>query len=200
MTTVALPTGPTESDRIARALATLIGPSITARDGSLVAEDLRTLGSALADAREVIARAVAQAHPGTATDLLPELEYQYGLPVGTGLPQATRQTRLLAKRRARREGTRATIETTLQTIAAAAVVIALAHDLVEGTDIEAIFRLVVTLGADTGDASVESMVDALLAQQAPAYITWTRGRSYGFRCAWRNTTDDSQCDVDLLSF
>lgn len=200
MTTIALPTGTTDTDRIARSLATLIGPSITAADGSLVAEDLRTVASGLADLRAVIARAVAQAHPSTATDLLPELESQYGLSVGTGLPEATRQTRLRAKRLARREGTRQAIEATLQTIAAAAVVIALAHDLVEGTDPDAIFRLAVTLGADAGDASVEAFVDALLAQQAPAHITWTRGRSYGFRCAWRNTTGDSQCDVDLLSF
>lgn len=199
MTTLALPAGTTDTDRFARALATLIGPAITARDGSLVAEDLRTLGSALADARELIARAVDQAHPGTATDLLPDLEGEYGLPVGEALSTAARQARLLAKKRARGDATRLGIERVVQTLFAGGAVQTLSAALVEGTDPIAVYRLVVLLGADwPGDDAPSAFLDALLAAQASAHVTWSQGRNRGFRCAWRNTTDDSRCDVDLL--
>lgn len=199
MTILVLPSGLTDTDRFARALATLIGPSITAADGTLVAEDLRLLGSALADARSVVARAVDQAHPGTATDLLPELESEYGLPLGEGLSTAARQARLLAKKRARGDATRLGIERVVQTLFATGAVQTLAASLVEGTDPYAVYRLVVLLGEDWPDDDAPSVfLDALLAAQASAHVTWSQGRNRGFRCAWRNSTADSRCDVDLL--
>jgi acyl-CoA hydrolase len=51
MTHQALPSGTTSADRIARSLARLRGPEIQPADGTLVAEDLRTQGQSLADAR-----------------------------------------------------------------------------------------------------------------------------------------------------
>ena len=182
MTTIALPTGTTESDRIARALATLIGPSITARDGSLIAEDLRALGSVLADAREVVSRAVDQAHPLTTTDLLPELESEYGLPLGEGLATSTRQQRLLAKKRSRGDATRLGIERVTQTLFDEATVDTNAASAVEGTDLYAVYRLLVLLGADWSDDAPSLMLDALLATQASAHIVWEQGRAIGFRC------------------
>lgn len=46
-----LPSGATEADRVARSLARLRGPEIQPRDSSLIAEDLRAQGQALALAR-----------------------------------------------------------------------------------------------------------------------------------------------------
>jgi hypothetical protein len=88
MTHQPLPSGDSEADRFARALALLRGPEISPADGTLVAEDLRVLGQLLADGRAAVLRAVAQGHPRTATDLLPDLEAEYGLPLGTLLPTA----------------------------------------------------------------------------------------------------------------
>ncbi len=197
MTTLALPSGTTDADRFARALATLIGPSVTAADGTLMAEDLRAIGAALADAREAIARAVDQAHPGTTTDLLPDLEGEYGLPVGEALSTAARQARLLAKKRSRGDATRLGIERVAQTLFDDAVVQTLAAALVEGTDPAAVYRLVVLLGADW-PGSPSGFLDALLAAQAPAHVTWSQARTRGVRCAFRNSAADSRCDVDVL--
>lgn len=87
----ALPGGTTKAADRARRLAIWIGPSIRPADGTLVAKDLLALGAELALGHDTVLRAVAQAHPGTATDLLPELEEQYGLPDGTGLATSARQ-------------------------------------------------------------------------------------------------------------
>lgn len=200
MTPLSLPSGATEADRYARSLATLIGPSITAADGTLVAEDLRELGAALGDSRAVIARAIDQAHASTTTDLLPDLEGEYGLPYGEGLPTETRQQRLLAKRRSRGDATLGGISRAVVTLAPDAEVVANSAVLVEGTDPEAVFRLHVALGDDWGDDALVTMLDAMLATQASGPVTWTIGRNVGFRCAWRNTDADSRCDVDLLAF
>lgn len=199
MTTLALPTGATDADRFARSLATLIGPSITAADGTLIAEDLRELGAALADVRSTIARAIDQAHAATTTDLLPDLESEYGLPYGEGLPTLTRQQRLLAKRRSRGDATRLGIERAVQTLAPDAEVTTNSMDLVEGTDPYAVFQLAVTLG-DDWSTSLAALLAPMLAIQASAPVTVAIGRSRGFRCAFRNSDLDSQCDVDLLAY
>lgn len=200
MPTLALPSGATDADRFARSLATLIGPSITAADGTLVAEDLRELGATLADVRATVARAIDQAHASTTTDLLPEVEGELGLPYAEGLPTATRQARVLAKRRSRGDATRLGIERAVKTLAPDAEVTTNGAALVEGTDPLAAFRLRVTLGDDWDDGALVPLLDALLATQASGPVTWTIGRSAGFRCAFRNSALDSRCDVDLLSF
>ncbi len=201
MTTVAVPSGATDADRFARALATLRGPEITAADGSLVAEDLRTLGQLLADARARTIAAVDQAHPGRATELLSELEDEYGLPPGTGLTVETRQRRLLAKYRARNAGDRLSLLRTIRTVAAEAQIVSVGSATVRGTNPRAVFRFVVLLTeAHWNDTALRATLDALLAQQTTSHVHWIHTVGDGpdldrFRC------DDpaSLCDRDVLS-
>lgn len=197
--TLTLPSGSTETDRYARALAALLGPCVTAADDTLVAEDLRAVGSVLADARSTVARAIDQAHASTTTDLLTEVEGELGLPYAGGLPTATRQARVLAKRRSRGDATRLGIERTVQTLAPDATVETNGAINVEGTDPRAALRLRVALGDDWNDGALVPLLDAMLATQVSGPVTWTIGRSVGFRCAFRNSALDSRCDVDLLA-
>lgn len=202
MTDVALPSGSTETDRFARALALLRGPEITAVDGSLAAEDLRVLGRLLADGRARVLLAVDQAHPGRATEQLSEAEAEYGLPDGSGLPLATRQQRLLAKYRARNAGDRPSLLRTVRTIAAEAQIVSISLDDVGGTDPDAVFRFVILLSeAHWNDTALRATLDQLLAQQVTAHVGWvhTVGEGPGldaFRCG----DPDSLCDRDVLSF
>ena len=198
--TVALPSGTTDADRFARALATLRGPEITAANGSLVAADLRVQGQLLAEGRARVLLAAAQAHPGRATELLSELESEYGLPDGTSLPTATRQQRLLAKYRARGAGDRPSLLRTARTVAAEAQIVSIALDDVNDTDPNAVFRFVVLLTeSHWNDESLKATLDALLAQQVTGHVGWVLTVGDGpdldpFLC------DDnaSQCDRDVL--
>lgn len=201
MTYVALPSGSTEADRFARALAILRGPEITAADGTLVAEDLRVLGQMLADARARTLAAVDQAHPGRATELLSELEQEYGLAVGNGLTVANRQKRLLAKYRARNGGDRPSLLRTLRTVAAEAQIVAVGASRVAGTDPRAVYRFVVLLSeAHWDDTALRAQRDQLLAQQVTSHATWVHTVGDGpdldpFRC----DDPDSLCDRDVLA-
>jgi hypothetical protein len=202
VTDVALPSGSTETDRFARALALLRGPEITAVDGSLAAEDLRVLGRLLADGRARVLLAVDQAHPGRATEQLSEAEAEYGLPDGSGLPLATRQQRLLAKYRARNAGDRPSLLRTVRTIAAEAQIVSISLDDVGGTDPDAVFRFVILLSeAHWNDTALRATLDQLLAQQVTAHVGWifTVGAGPGLD-AFRAGDPDSLCDRDVLSF
>lgn len=206
MTDIALPTGSTDADRFARSLALLIGPSITAVDGSLVAEDLRVLGGMLARARSRVLLAVAQSHPSSASELLDELEEEYGLPRGASLSTADRQARLLAKVRSRNAGTLPALLITVQTLATEAELLTISWDLVAGTDPTAVHRFVMLVSsAHRTNTTLLATLDALLASQAPAHVSWTTGRGDGtgtiprFRCARRTTVaENSLCDRDVL--
>lgn len=176
----ALPSGATDADRIARALARLRGPEIQPADGTLVAEDLRAQGAALAAARATVLRAIAQAHPSTATDLLPELEAEYGLPDGAGLATSERQQRLLAKHRARGDGSLPAIARTVRTLLPEAALVTIAAADVAHTDPDQVFLLVVLLSlGELDDAALLAQTDALLAQQLTAHASWTYGRGEG---------------------
>jgi len=199
--TQSLPSGSTAADRIARELARLRGPEISPSDGTLVAEDLRAQGGAAALARATIQRAIAQAHPSTATDLLPELEAEYGLPSGSALSTSARQLRLLAKYRARGDGSLNALAVTVRTLVPTATLLAIAAAAVADTAPDAVFNLVVLVPLATmDDANVLAELDALLGQQVTSYANWTYGRGAGpdidpFLC----DRTDSQCDVDLLA-
>lgn len=173
----ALPSGDTATDRIARTLARLRGPEIQPRDGSRIAADLRAQGAALATARATVKRAIAQAHPSQTTDLLPELEEEYGLPSGAGLPTAERQARLLAKHRARGSGTLQAIARTVRTLVPDAELVTIAAEDVASTDPDAVFNLVILVALSTlDDAALLAQLDALLGQQLTAHAGWTFGR------------------------
>lgn len=196
-----LPSGSTAADRIARELARLRGPEIGPADGTLVAEDLRAQGGAAALARATVRRAIAQAHPSTATDLLPELEAEYGLPSGAVLPTSERQQLLLAKYRARGDGSLLALATTVLTLVAEADLVTIAAADVADTDPSAVFSLVILVSLATmDDAGLRAKVDALLAQQASGHVRWTFGRGDGpdidpFLC----DRLDSLVEIDLLA-
>ena len=203
MTLVALPSGTSDADRFARSLALLRGPEITTVDGSLVAEDLRVFGQMLADARARTLAAIDQAHPGRATELLSELEEEYGLPVATSLPVADRQRRLLAKYRARNAGDRQSLLRTVRTIAAEAEIVPISSLAVQDTEPFAVYRFVLLLSdAHFDDAAVRSTIDALLAQQTTSHVAWVSAVGDGegadipmFVC----DSPDSLCDRNVLS-
>lgn len=197
----ALPSGATDADRIARTLARLRGPEIQPGDGTLIAEDLRVQGQMVADGRATIQRAIAQAHPGSATDLLPELEEEYGLPSSGSLPTLDRQRNLLAKVRARGDGSLPALARTVRTLVPDAALVAIAATTVADTDPSAVFRLVLLVALDVlNDDALRAQLDALLGQQLTGHAGWVYGRGVGpdidpFLC----DRTDSQCDVDLLA-
>ena len=198
---MSLPSGSTPADKIARELARLRGPEIDPHDGSLIAEDLRTQGGALALVRATIRRALAQAHPSTATDLLPELEAEYGLPSGDALGTAERQLRLLAKHRARGDGALNALAVTVHTLAPDAVLLPIAAEDVDDTDPSAVFNLVILVPEATmDDANTLAALDALLGQQVATYAAWTYGRGAGPDIdPFLTDRADSACDYDLLA-
>jgi hypothetical protein len=198
---MSLPSGSTPADKIARELARLRGPEIGPADGTLVAEDLRAQGGGQAIARATIRRAIAQAHPSTATDLLPELEAEYGIPNGAALPTSERQRLLLAKYRARGDGSLLALATTVLTLIAEADLVTIAAADVADTDPEAVFNLVVLVSLATmNDAGLRARIDALLAQQAAGHVRWTFGRGDGPDIdPFLTDRSDSLVEIDLLA-
>lgn len=191
----ALPSGDTKTDDRARRLALLIGPSIQPADGTLVAADLLALGGLLAYGHDRIAAAVAEAHPGTATELLDELEDQYGLANGADLTTAARRIRLLAKVRARREGTENAILATVRTLVPTATIQGVAWSATTGYP-RGTFRFAVVVPTATFDDSTQrGQVAAAAEQQKPAHTEARVTTRVGFRC------DDplSRCDDTLLA-
>lgn len=192
----------------ARALLELVGPAWQAPQGSVNEADFLTLGEALARGVEVVERAVAQSHPGSATDLLAELEEEYGLEGGALLSVPLRQQRLLTAFRSRSWPAPTAVLATLRGLAAEATMRAVSWPEVEGTDPSAVFRFIVLLSyAHLTDAFLQSQLERALARQVGADEAWSVGRTRGFRCAFRGTSvptddgsgDDSRCDVDLLA-
>lgn len=202
MTHQALPSGDTDADRIARSLARLRGPEIQPADGTLVAEDLRVEGQALADARAAILRAVAEAHPRLATPegILADLEEEYGLPNSIALPTAERQARLAAKLLSRGDGSLPALVRTVRAVVPTATLLALASEDVAHADPAAVFALVILLAtADFDHAALRAQIDALLADQLTGHAGWTVGRGNGLDIdAFRLDDPESLLDVDLL--
>lgn len=194
MTHLILPSGTTDADRFARELAILRGPEVTAADGTVVATDFRALGGALAGVRSTVLRAIAQAHPSSASDLLDELEEQVGLANGGDLSTAARRTRLRAKVRARRQGTELAIREAVRTIASAATLQGVAWSATTAYP-RATFRVAIVLPVATFDSGDRATIQALAEQQAPAHTEPRTTTRVGFRC------DDplSRCDDTLLA-
>lgn len=190
---LALPTGDTDTDRFARELAILRGPEITAQDGTLVAAHLRAHGELLANAREALQRAVGQAHPGSASDLLDELEEQHGLSPGDGLTTTQRRARLLAKVRARREGTENALLATVHALEPTATIQGFAWSSVTAWP-RATHRVAVVVPSATwANAATRESIRAAVEQQKPAHVEVHVTVTVGFRY------DESLLDRDLLS-
>lgn len=170
----ALPTADTTYGRFARELAILLGPAVGhAPASSNRLDDLMTLGYALGYAWQRQRDALDEAHPATAEELLSDLEAEYGLAVDESLSTAQRQALLLAKVRARFEGTPDAMEIAALPVAAVTV-LEIAQRTIAHTDPRAVYRLVVKMtaadfGSLTERSSVRSRLYALLSQQKPAY-------------------------------
>jgi hypothetical protein len=169
------PTEVSAAGDLARQLATILGPAYQAPDGSNNAAELLALGGALAAARDQLKRALDQAFVDTATDLLPELEAEYGLPVQPELSTTARQARLLAKVRAARAGSPQSIllavraEDPTATLAAENTPTTAAADGYP----RGVFVWAVICATSVFDDPVKlARVKALVAQMAPAH---TRG-------------------------
>lgn len=201
-----IPIDDTAAGRFARELALLLGPAHGhAPSPSRRLDDLMALGAALADAWQRQRDAVDEAHPATADELLAELESEYGLPTDASLPTSTRRSVLLAKVRARYEGTRDAIETTCDAIVPGTVIEYL-ESRVDHIDPNCAFRFVLKLAGEYGDpdGSVIEIADAaaqrarllaVIRQQKPAHTAGSLARNIGgFLC------DDagSRCDYDAL--
>jgi uncharacterized protein YmfQ (DUF2313 family) len=101
---LALPPGTDTFDHFARELVSLLG--WTAPEGTLLAEDARVLGKALADAWEALDDAGRENFVTLAEQLLSEWESRVGVPLSPGSATADRQYALTAKRRSTGGNTR----------------------------------------------------------------------------------------------
>lgn len=201
--TQGLPTEASNAGEFARQLLEIIGPAYSGADGTNVGADFLALGGALDGAHKTLARALAQAFAGETTDLLADVEVEYGLPIRADLSTAQRQARLLAKLRAARGAQP-------QRILAAVAAIDATANLVENTPSTAPHELdtsthagaargvyqfgVLVAIATFADPSKLATVRAVVEQMKGAH---TRG-SIGTRRAFRCTDPLSLTNRDLL--
>jgi hypothetical protein len=191
-----LPTADTTRGRFARELALLLGPAHgNAPASSNRLDDLMALGYALAYAWQRQRDALSEVHPATASELLAELEAEYGLPVDESIDGDTRRATLAAKVRARFEGTPDAITSSAQVILTTASVVEISARDVAATDPDAVWLFAVKLGASWDDEALRARILAIAEQQKPAYtdVTWVRGAD-PFLC----DDPDSLTDRDAL--
>lgn len=188
----ALPTEASAAGDQARRYARALGPAYQAPDGSANAAEFLALGQGLADQRATVARCLDQAFVDTATDLLDELEEEYGLTRRHDLPDADRQARLLAKVRAARAGSPQDLLRAVHaidptaTLSETTIAAATAGGYPRG-----VFRFAVVVAAAThADAAKLAQVRALIEQMKPAYTQGCAVVHVGF------FTDDANSRVD----
>lgn len=189
--TQGLPTEDTTAGELARQLGTLLGTAYHAPDNTRNAADLLALGGGLADARETNTDALDEAFADTATALLAELEELYGLPVRTDLTTAQRQTRLVAKVRAKFAGTVQDIRSAVRALDPTATVEEIDAALVAAAEPDParlaatrrnVFRFVVIVALATYlDVYLFAQIRAVLEQQKPAHTTYTIATGVGFK-------------------
>lgn len=183
----------------ARQLAQIIGPAYQPADGTRTAEDLRALGRAVYLGRATNLSSVGEAFADTATQLLAELEAEYGLSAGTSLTTAQRQTRLLAKLRAKFAGTVSDILSAIRSIEPLATITEWTVATINGAGSVAlryVFRFTVLVPLATySNTYLKALLAATLEQMKPAHTTYAIGVNLGFKC------DDagSLCDQDILT-
>lgn len=190
---------PTTSDAAtlgyARRLLTYLGPAYPAPDGSVTASDYLAWGHSLATVRGTLLRALDQAFPNSATDLLSELETDYGLPTDPSGVVASRQGRLLATVQSKQAGDPTTIATALTTLlgypTGVAVVDYTAAQVLSAEPLGAasayaattrrgvfVFAVVVPTKYLT-DTSAMANINALVTRAKPAHTTFTVTDSAG---------------------
>jgi hypothetical protein len=168
---------------LARQLAILKGSGMPAPNASLNHADNMAIGAALADGRAMFLNVLAQAFVDAATDLLSELEVQYGLPVSSDLSTAVRQARLTSKVRASVAGTPQSILAAVQPLVGVAypganIVENQARDCTAAPN--AVFRWALILPGYLGVVPLDPLLDEVLQQMKPAHTLYVVGNKQKF--------------------
>lgn len=190
-----LPAGDSTTARFARELSILLGPAHGhAPTGSNTLDDLTVLGYGLAYAWQRQRDSVAEAHPATASELLAELEAEYGLPVDLSIDVDTRRATLLAKLRARFEATPDAITATAAPVALITLV-ENAQLAVDHTWPAAVWVFAVAMGSAWASETKRARVNALVQQQKQAHtVAVLTPDADGFLC----DDEGSLTDRDVL--
>jgi hypothetical protein len=194
---ISMPSGATPADVWARRLAAALGPAYQPADGTAVADDLRSLGEALATTRDTDLAAFAEAFPDEAVQLLAEWEYRLGLPSDASQTLAQRHAALRAKRRSLGAGTTVAIERAIRAVApeASALLETTAVLCAAALAPRGVYRCAVLVSTATcADPVAVAAIRAATAPMLPAHTTLEIGAYDFFLC------DDatSLTDRDLL--
>lgn len=195
-----LPTRTGEAGDAARRLARWIGPGFSAADGTTSAALLLALGTTIATTRGRATMAVVGAVGPWATETLPEWEASLGMPYSEGFATADRQGAIRTRWRAVNAGPApAEVLTTIRTIDPTAEMHEVSILRVVGTDPTACMRVVVLLAdAVREDSLACSKIDAALARELPAHVTWALGRGPLPLRHFRTNRTTSRVDRDVL--
>jgi uncharacterized protein YmfQ (DUF2313 family) len=190
-----LPPGTETFDHFARELVSLLG--WTAGEGTLLAEDARVLGKALADAWEALNDAGKENFVTLAEQLLSEWESRVGVPLSPGSATADRQSALTAKRRSTGGNTRGRVLSAVKVFdASASIVTTTAQFASDNYDPRVVFNWAVAVSQSVyyqWGAQLREVLEAL----KPAHTKCNLGVLAGdgvFRC----DDADSLTDETLL--
>lgn len=166
--------------RFARELAQILGTAYQPVNGSFVAADLTSLGGALAMIRATSLLSIDQAFVDAASDLLTELEREYGLANRTDLSTADRRTRLAAKVRAYIAGTAQSVDNAVSAYDSTAVVWENTPQA-GANSTRAPFQFGVTISDGVFDSPEKNAaIVAMLEQMKPAHTRGNLGTKKGF--------------------
>jgi hypothetical protein len=182
-----LPSENTDAGYFARMLLRALGPAFQAAQTTITGALFLSLGDALTDIRDTLNRCINQAFATTATDMLSELETEYGLEQRPDLSDADRQARLTAKVRATRGGTDQRILAAVQVFDPAASIVSVT--CVEADAVGNIRKTnYFTLYAPTAwtDTTQRAAINQLIGQMKPAHTLGRGGDGSPFKVT--NTT------------
>lgn len=167
-----LPTASGAGPDLARQLARLIGPAVTAGDSTVAAQEYLALGGGLATARQTTLDATAEAFPQTARDTLAQWERMLRVPIRDGATDADRQAAITARLRAS-GGSPRRIKSAAEALAPAGVAITEYTYTQVTANPRRVFRFAVAVGPTLyADAGLLAELDDVLQRAAPAHTTW----------------------------
>ena len=178
----ALPSGNSQADILARELTHFLGTAYQPADGTLLAEDLRVWGQALADARATVDRAAMQAIADQATDLLSAWEERLGLPNNASASVADRQAAIRAKRRAGAKPTERNVLAALQPLEPAAVIYRNGATTVTASPRKVFVWAVKITATVWNDTNKRMRIQEIIQQMKPAHTLVRTPVTVGFLC------------------
>lgn len=165
---------PTESGKagdFARMLVRALGPAIQAAQSTVTGALFLAFGDALAAVYATVSRSADQAFTTSATDLLPQLETEYGLERRPDLSNADRQARLTAKVRAARAGTDQGIVSAISAVDPDASILGVTclEAAGVGAPRKTFYFTVLTGQLTLDDTTTRALIDQIVAQMKPAH-------------------------------